>query len=109
MNLYEDVNFDDPKCLKLTYHEILSNLSILSKAYKKLRKDFKNLSKEYTELKKAHQDINLLTEPDQDNKDYDTLKEKESQLLLENEKVSKEHDTLMKIFKILEDKFSICK
>ena len=58
---------------------------------------------------KAHQDINLLTEPDQDNKDYDTLKEKESQLLLENEKVSKEHDTLMKIFKILEDKFSICK
>ena len=53
---------------------------------------------------KAHQDINLLIEPDQDSKNYDTLKEKESQLLLENEKVSKEHDTLMKSFKIFGDK-----
>ena len=33
-----------------------------------------------------------------------TLKEKESQLLLKNDKVSKEHDTLMRNFKILEDK-----
>lgn len=59
----KEVNLDDPKILTLAYHELLCNSSILSKAYKNLRKDFKNLSKDNIELKKAHQDISLLTKP----------------------------------------------
>ena len=84
-----EVNFDDLESLKLAYHELLSNSSIT----KNIRKNFKNVSKEHTEFKKTHQDISFLTEPDQDSKNYDTLKERESQLLLENEMVSKENDT----------------
>ena len=40
----DKVNFDDPKSLRKTYHERLSNSSILSKSYKNLQRDFKNLS-----------------------------------------------------------------
>jgi len=29
----DEVNFDDPKSLRKAYHELLSNSSILSKAY----------------------------------------------------------------------------
>ena len=32
----DEVNFDDPKSLRKDYHELLSNLSILLKAYKNL-------------------------------------------------------------------------
>lgn len=35
------VHFIDPKSLKQAYHELLSNSPILSKAYKKLKKDIK--------------------------------------------------------------------
>ena len=46
-NLDEEINFVDLESLKLAYHELLSNLSILSKAYKNMRKNLKNLSKEH--------------------------------------------------------------
>lgn len=48
----EEVNLYDLEFLKLVYHELFSNSSILSKAYKNLRKDFKNLSKDHTKLKR---------------------------------------------------------
>ena len=38
----DEINLNDP--LRKTYHELLSNSSILSKAYKNLQRDFKNLS-----------------------------------------------------------------
>jgi len=41
----DEVNFNVPEFLKMVYHELLSNSSILSKAYKNLRKDFKNYPK----------------------------------------------------------------
>lgn len=37
----EDVDFDRPKSLKQAYHELLSNSSTLSKAYKSLRKEYR--------------------------------------------------------------------
>ena len=52
----DEVNLDDPESLKKAYHELLSNSSILSKAYKNLQKDFKNLSKDHMELEKNLQD-----------------------------------------------------
>lgn len=103
-NLNKEKYLDVLKTLKITYCELLSNSSILSKAYKKSRKDLRNLSKDHIELKKAHRDISLSTKLDQNSKIYYTLKEKESQILLENDKVSNEHDTLIRNFKILEDK-----
>ncbi|KAH1212279.1 hypothetical protein GmHk_14G040521 [Glycine max] len=92
----EEVNLDDSKTLKLAYHELLSNSSILSKVYRNLRKDFKTFPKIRPSLKRlikiSISQLNLIKI------------EKESQLLLENDKVSKEYDKLMRNFKILEDK-----
>ena len=42
----DEVNFDDLESLRKVYDELLSNSSILSKAYKNLPRDFKNLSKD---------------------------------------------------------------
>ena len=52
----DKVNFNDPESLKQTYHELLSNLFILWKAYKNWWKDFKKLSKDHKELEKVFQD-----------------------------------------------------
>ncbi|KAH1225720.1 hypothetical protein GmHk_11G032556 [Glycine max] len=46
----DEVNFDDPESHRKTYHELLSNSSILSKAYKNLQRDFKNLFKDHLKL-----------------------------------------------------------
>jgi len=51
----DEVNFDDLDVLRKSYHELLSNSSILSKAYKHLQKDFKNLSKDHLKLEKTLQ------------------------------------------------------
>lgn len=48
----EEVNLDDSKTLKLAYHELLSNSSILSKVYRNLRKDFKTFPKIRPSLKR---------------------------------------------------------
>ena len=40
----DEVNIDDLESLEKTYHDLLPNSSILSKAYKNLQRDFKNLS-----------------------------------------------------------------
>jgi len=42
-----EVNLDDLESLKKAYHELLSNLSFLLKAYIKLQKDFKKLAKDH--------------------------------------------------------------
>ena len=42
----EEVNINNLDTLQSTYHELLSNLSILSKAYQNLRKDFRSLLKD---------------------------------------------------------------
>ena len=51
-----EVNCNDPKSLGKAYYELLSNSSILSKAYQNLRKDFKNISKDPLKLEKTLQD-----------------------------------------------------
>jgi len=52
----DEVNLNDPESLKFFYHELLSNSSILSKAYKNLQKDFKKLSKDHKKLEETLQD-----------------------------------------------------
>lgn len=51
-NLDEEINFVDLESLKLAYHELLSNSSILSKVYRNLRKDFKTFPKIRPSLKR---------------------------------------------------------
>ena len=48
--LDNEVNINNLETLQLTYHEIFSNSSILSKAYQNLRKEFKSLSKDHKQL-----------------------------------------------------------
>ena len=50
------VNLDDLESLRKAYHELWSNSSILSKAYRILCRDLKNLSKDHLKLKKTLQD-----------------------------------------------------
>jgi len=89
----DEENLEDPKSPKKAYHELLWNLSILSKAYKNLWKDFKKLSKDHKELEKAFQykvDVSL----DASTKTcdaFEAIKMKESKLCLENETISKEN------------------
>uniref|UniRef100_A0A0R0F0B4 CCHC-type domain-containing protein n=1 Tax=Glycine max TaxID=3847 RepID=A0A0R0F0B4_SOYBN len=49
----DEINFDDPESLRKAYHELLSNSSILSKAYKNLQRDFKNLFRDHLKLVKT--------------------------------------------------------
>lgn len=46
----EEIDFDNPELLKQAYHELLSNTSILSKAFENMQKGFKKLSKDHKEL-----------------------------------------------------------
>ena len=52
----EEVNINNLETLQLAYHELLSNSSILSKAYQNLRKDFKSLSKDYKQVQGKHEE-----------------------------------------------------
>ena len=54
--LDEEVNIKNLETLQLAYHELLSNSSIMSKAYQNLRKDFTSLSKDYKLLQEKHED-----------------------------------------------------
>ena len=102
----DEVNFDDPKSLRKDYHELLSNLSILLKAYKNLWKDFKNISKDHLKLEKILQDqVDIsLHESTQTYGACITLKEKESKLYLKIETTAREKVTLLKNFQELENK-----
>ena len=48
----DDTSSDEE--IKETYHELLFNSPILSKAYQNLRKNFKILSKDYKQLQGKH-------------------------------------------------------
>ena len=100
------MDLNELESLKLAFHELLSNSYILSQAYKNLRKEFNKFSKHHIELKEIHQskDISSLKKTTQNNDAYMTLKK---DLCLENEKFSKEQDTLMKGFHILVRKIEV--
>ena len=106
-----EVDFDDPQSLKQVYHELFSNSSFLSKAYKNLQKYFKKLSKDHTELQKSFQDRadGSLEESTQTCDAYETLEIKETKLYLENETITKEKSSLLKNFQELENKLKALK
>ena len=102
----DEINFDDPESLRKAYHELLSNSSILSKAYKNLQRDFKNLFRDHLKLVKTFQDqVDVsLDESTQTCQACITLKEKESKLCLKIETSARERATLLKKFQKLENK-----
>ncbi|RZB69312.1 hypothetical protein D0Y65_038889 [Glycine soja] len=93
----EYVNINNIETLQSTYHELLSNSSILSKACQNLRKDFKSLSKDYEQLQGKHEEntnnsSKFSTQPCDG---FETLK-KTTKLHIENEKIYKEKSSLLK-------------
>ena len=104
----DEVNCDYPKSIRKAYHEILTNPSILSKAYKNLQRDFNNISKDHLKLEKTLQDeVNVsLGESTQTCEACITLKEKESKLCLKIETSAGEKATLLKNFQELENELN---
>jgi len=96
----DEVNIDDLESLKKTYHDLLPNSSILSKAYKNMRKDFKMLFKDRMELEKTFQDkVEVsLDESTQTCEASENFIEKESKLCFENETIAKEKSTFLENF-----------
>ena len=107
----DEVNLDDPESVKQAYHELLSNPSILSKAYKSLSKDFKKLSKDHIELEKAFQDkVDVtLDESTQTCDAYETLKVKSISSVQRMKESPKKKPVLLEKFQELKNKLKLCK
>jgi len=92
----EEVNINKLETLQLAYHELLSNSSILSKAYQNMRKDFKSLSKDYKQFQGQHEEKidNSSKISTQSCDDFESLKLKTVEIHLDNE-VCKERSSLL--------------
>jgi len=95
--LDEKVNINNLETLQLAYHELLSNSSIMSKAYQNFRKDIRNLSKDYKQLQgKLEEKIDNSSKiSTQLCDDIKSLKLNTTKLHLENEEICKERSSLL--------------
>lgn len=92
-----EVNLNDLKTLQSTYHKLLSNSPMLSKAYQSLRKYFKSLSKDHKQLwRKFEGKVDSSLEFSTQECDvFEYLKLKATKFHLENMKIRKEKSDLL--------------
>lgn len=102
----DEADFDNLESLKQVYHELLSNFSILSKAYNYLRKNFKKFSKDHTKFQKKHNAKVNHSLKKKNPQVFDVYENPEIQrtiIYLENERISKDKDVLLQNFLDLEN------